>query len=394
MNKLALPFLLVALAPGHAMAQNWSLQDLAFSISAASSSINTFDFIGAGPIGPGSILTPPNAPPTPPPGFPYDFRLPLLGPISTPKYVGPLPDRLDSEEIDALSYIPWSTWTRVIFTSEYHWLFSVDQESLGTDKGQIPSESATNQHAADVWKATAPVLILGPTSPSVGCTLELDADGIVGSTPMLGVGLRDLSDRPDDLDALAFAWRVPKQLSFHSRLATSTTNGATIFWHNPQAFAAPGGGTFAAGTMTYATAAQLGLAIRDDVDALVVFENEFTGYQPAGGFVLPSGWADSGTGFYVQWSAPPPGGMPTSYIADRIFFSVARRSPIVGTPDSRFGIPINPGDILEPPAAGSPAGTPPRIVVLAEIIGLRADRIAPFDLSAMDDLDALELHTQ
>lgn len=383
--------LLLLLIAGPAVAQNWSLEHLAFSIRETSASIGSLDVFGTGPIGQGSVLTPPNpnASPNAPAGF--VFRPPMLGPISVPRRIGPVPIRTETQEIDALSYVGFTQWIRVMNGPDYRWLFSVDQQSLGSSKGAIPTESAQNRHAADVWLAVCPALPMGPNAASVGCSLELDADGLFQGTPMLGIGLRDLPTRPDDLDALATVAPVNRQLVFHSlgqRDALQLgVSGADIFWNNPQAFPAPGNTTFTAGTRLYASAAQLGLSTLDDVDALVVFENTFTNYQPIGGAVLANGMAANGSGFYVHWQVQP---IVASYVQDRIYFSITRTSPSVGVLDSRFGQPIQPGDILEPPAPGSPAGTPPRIVVMAELIGLRADRILPFQAAEMDDLDALE----
>lgn len=374
-----------------ASAQNWSLDHLAFSITSRSANVGNLDYLGVGPIGPGDVLTCPAALPgsNPPAGF--LFRRPLLGPLAAPRLVGPLRDRTNTQEVDALSYIGFTRWARVMSGTDYRWLFSVDRASLGTSKGDIPIESSVNQHAADVYRAICPTLLMGPTAPSVGCNLELDADGLFRNAPMLGIGLRDLPQRSDDLDALAKVPPVNRLLSFHS-LSTRDAlaigiSGADVHWYNPQAFPDPNNTTFAVGTRLYVAAAGLGLQTTDDVDALVVFENFFTNYQPVGGNVDPAGIATNGSGFFVHWGVEP---NPTTYGPDAIYFSVTRTSRIVGVPDSRFGQPIQPGDILEPPAFGSPAGTPPRIVVMAELIGLRTDRLAPFDLNQMDDLDALE----
>ena len=98
---------------------------------------------------------------------------------------------------------------------------------------------------------------------------------------------------------------------------------------------------------------------------------------------------------------------------DQVFFSVRRGSQVVGQLDSALGIPIAPGDILTlpgPPTDFSQPFPPPEVVVLAEDLGLLADRIPrdPFGdvllttenrVAAIadplpDDLDALSLGIQ
>ena len=68
-------------------------------------------------------------------------------------------------------------------------------------------------------------------------------------------------------------------------------------------------------------------------------------------------------------------------------FSVRRGSAVIGQLDSRFNIPIEPGDILEPPLA---PGQTPAIVVAAEVLGLATVRSgSPNQWGFGDDLDAL-----
>ena len=84
---------------------------------------------------------------------------------------------------------------------------------------------------------------------------------------------------------------------------------------------------------------------------------------------------------------------------DTLLFSVRRGSAVIGVLDSAFGIPIEEGDILGPPAG---PGLPPEIFIAAEALGLTTVRsgtatsygvINPtysVDLWA-DDLDALDM---
>jgi len=118
----------------------------------------------------------------------------------------------------------------------------------------------------------------------------------------------------------------------------------------------------------YATAAQLGIAVdtglRNDIDALVLWDNGDNVYQPAS---HPYQWTED--------VIAPFGVMD----ADMLLFSVRRGSPIIGSPDSIFGIEIEPGDLLVPPVdthgssllAGP--GTP-GVFVAAEAMGLRTTR--------------------
>jgi hypothetical protein len=73
---------------------------------------------------------------------------------------------------------------------------------------------------------------------------------------------------------------------------------------------------------------------------------------------------------------------------DTLYFSVRRGSAIIGTPDSAFGVPIEEGDVLMPPAV---AGTPPAIFIGAEALGLATLRSGTAGPFGADDLDALDI---
>jgi hypothetical protein len=120
--------------------------------------------------------------------------------------------------------------------------------------------------------------------------------------------------------------------------------------------------------VVYAAPALLGLDLfgpgTDDLDALALWENGVPGYQPPVG---PYSWL---------------AGAPT----DMVLFSVRRGSAVIGIPDSMFGFPIQPGDILMPPPA---PGMPPSIFIPAEWLGLATTRTngVPFggdDLTGLD----------
>src|SRR6185503_5483435 len=78
---------------------------------------------------------------------------------------------------------------------------------------------------------------------------------------------------------------------------------------------------------------------------------------------------------------------------DYVRFSVRRGSAVIGVPDSLFGVPIEPGDILMPPPIPGP-GIPPAIFIPAERLGLATARtgtgIICGGIMRGDELDALD----
>jgi len=121
------------------------------------------------------------------------------------------------------------------------------------------------------------------------------------------------------------------------------------------------------GLTVFAPANLLGLdfggAGTDDLDALILWENGNGTYQPA---LAPYDWVDGS--------------------CDMLLFSVRRGSLVVGQPDSIFGIPIMPGDLLIAPFTG-PGAAParPGIFIAAENLGLSTSRVGG---GPMDELDA------
>ena len=132
--------------------------------------------------------------------------------------------------------------------------------------------------------------------------------------------------------------------------------------------AAPGGPP-----VLYAPAPVLGLDLfgpdRDDLDALILLENGFPGYQPS---VVPYDWVPV---FVVP--------------KDMLLFSVRRGSMVLGMPDSIFGLPIEEGDLLTTLRRRSAAFRLPGIFVAAENLGLATSR--SMGVVFGDDLDAAEL---
>jgi hypothetical protein len=119
--------------------------------------------------------------------------------------------------------------------------------------------------------------------------------------------------------------------------------------------------------MVYAPPGMLGLDFfgpgTDDLDALALAENGIAGFQPS---MIPYDWLI-------------PGG------PDMVLYSVRRGSAVIGMPDSNFGIPIEPGDILTTPKMGGVSPFP-AIFIAAEWLGLSTARMG----GPMDDLDALD----
>lgn len=125
----------------------------------------------------------------------------------------------------------------------------------------------------------------------------------------------------------------------------------------------------------YATPQQLGLELEsgdvDDVNALALRENGDGIFQPS---LAPYDWV---SGLDGRSGAP----------RDMLLFSVRRGSSIIGRPDSIFGLPIEPGDILVPPLGGIGR---PGIFIAAENLGLATVRSGTV-LDHGDDLDALSI---
>jgi hypothetical protein len=336
---------------------------------------------GIGGIGPGDILVP-----TPP--------APALGPVPPPTVVvtnwalGVFPPPTwNLPELDALSYGRANVVTQNAAGSGWgnppRFHFSVDSYAGGTPGSPAPPNVFTEgvftgafEASADVYLALPlPLAPLPPGGPT-GNTLVLDGDGFGAGIP--GIGLIEpnpptpgFPDPGDTLDALSLLpgpifpvyfsldarWADPLDgppANLGSAAANGFLPGDVIV--TPAAGAVP---------FVYAPAGLLGLGPRDDLDALVLWEN--------------------GDGFYTPSKKP----FDWQYAnnIDMLFFSVRRRSPIIGAPDSIFGVPIVEGDILVPPVAG---GATPGIFIAAEWLGLETIRTgAPPFPPHSDDLDAL-----
>src|SRR5262249_13131518 len=110
----------------------------------------------------------------------------------------------------------------------------------------------------------------------------------------------------------------------------------------------------------YAQPNQLGLDLlgpgSDDLDGLILSENGDGVFEPSH---TPCDWVGRSSGV---------GGA-----TDMLLFSVRRGSAVVGMPDSIFGLPIEPGDVLTTPKVGGLSPFP-GIFIAAEDLGLATAR--------------------
>ena len=297
---------------------------------------------------------------------------PVLSPASSPGVVLDASDlgigsagTDDAREVDAFSFgNDFGTRVR----------FSVDEFAKGVSGSASPDvysegASGSQEASADVFRYEGP-LVWSPGAGSFGNALLLDGDG----SSHRGYGLVEpnaptfssLPDPGDNLDGLDIG-------------TTSTDVASRIFYSldasftDPAESGAPNYGTAdangfsAADVITaypgvapsvYASAAALGLQSGqlgeeiDDVDALMIWDDGDGEYQSS---------------------------------ADRIFFSLRRGSWTVenGVLDGRLGIPITESDVLLP-------GSPPRIAIPGEAMGLCTRRSCTPADSTWDDLDALD----
>lgn len=269
-------------------------------------------------------------------------------------------------------------------------MFSVDEFARG-----IPGGPAPNVHTEAMAREAAPDAFLnlefmppGPFSPYVARNVgAIDGDGLASASgyayPGTGIkepntpfgGFPDTGDNKDAMDvveslapvSIAGPYYFSLDSSFFDSREAAPNSGSAVF----NGFV--GGDILrdgAGGAPTvWAPAWMLGLDLvggpdSDDLDALILFENGDTIYQPSMSL--------------YDWSAA---GGP-----DMVVFSVRRGSAIIGMPDSILGIPIEPGDLLVPPVPGS--GALPGIFVPAEALGLATARAGMANLG--DDVTALD----
>ena len=298
-------------------------------------------------------------------------------------------------EVDALSFGTDAPF-RCDTAPSARLFFSVDEQAVGSD-GSTLVPSVRSEAAAGVWDVAADVFVPLPLPPgplppnavlpeSVG---TIDGNGLVSGSGShyRGLGLVEPNppgippDPGDNLDSLVMSplpgptGKVYFSLdaSFIDPVLGIQNSGSAAF-----AGVAPGavlvkqigGGGFT----EYAAPNQLGLDLfgagTDDLDALILTENGDGVFQPS---QTP-----------CDWIAPLHGLIAPT---DMLLFSVRRGSAVVGMPDSIFGLPIEPGDILTTPKAGGLSPFP-GIYIAAENLGLATARSGQVGVTIGDELDA------
>ncbi|MEM9554108.1 MAG: hypothetical protein AAGC60_07605 [Acidobacteriota bacterium] len=322
----------------------------------------------------GVLLATPAGCPTPAPGT-----------LCNSARLGLVPGNWEAAELDALSYgrdllkldNAWRWATRYCFA------FSVDEWAIGDPAAPAPPNVAT-EGAFGNLEASADVQLtcVGPNSPVaplppavvLGNRSWLDGNGCF---PFGGAGLGlvepnppfpGIPDKGDNLDAVDF--RRPSSLNVAVYFSLDAKFVDPLEGPPINTGTAPANGVFPGDVLisrctgsfgVYARFWQLGLGERDDLDALILWDNGDNAYVPS---KEPFDWLFGDT--------------------DQLIFSVRRGSPILGTPDSIFGIPIQEGDLLVPPLGGVGA---PGIFLSAETLGLATVRSGTAEKFS-DDLDA------
>lgn len=337
---------------------------------------------------------------------------PAFGPLGTPQVrlngaqlglqayagcLGHLPGTPCGIELDALSdgrdALPTPAGTPMPLPPAKRWWFSVDEHAIGIAgptllHAAVRTEAPVGDACADVFVDVG--LPGGPLPPfavppvNAGTT---DGNGLTSGSGFayIGVGLVEpnppsttLPEVGDNLDALDIGdWQgfpaggvyFSLDAGFPDPLAGKPASNSAVLqgFRGADVLRTPVAGT---APVLYASATTLGLDLlgpgTDDLDALIVGENGDNVYQPAA--------------------------TPFAYLAaggpDMLMFSVRRGSAVIGLPDSIFGLPIEPGDVLIPPVAGG-ASPFPGIFIAAENLGLATVRSGTAGAFG-DDLDALE----
>ncbi len=280
-------------------------------------------------------------------------------------------------------------------------LFSVDEWASGhpATPQNPPHASVRNQGnptvpplgpgvfeaCADVYSdVNLPSPPLGPNFTPRNNTLVFDGNSLPSANSFTGPGLGLLEPRTtnapfpypgDNLDALEIGTDLATAPVVYFSLDSTFLDRANQVSNSGSAAA---NGFSSADVLKrtlgtsaivhFATASQLGLdrfgVGTDDLDALVLADNGDGVYQRS---LVPYDWTNGST--------------------DMLVFSVRRGSAIINQPDSLFGAPIQPGDLLLPPVAGG-LNQNPAIFLSAESLGLRTER--GDSNKDGDDLDALD----
>ncbi|MCG8457429.1 MAG: hypothetical protein MI919_14240 [Holophagales bacterium] len=323
---------------------------------------------------------------TPAPG-PAPLPVVIFGPAA----LGVAPGNFGVTELDALSWgrdsqlrpnSAFTSWYRT-----YRMLISTDEFANGDPALAGPPDlwsegTIGNAEASADLQITN--LVPGQPLPPVGLGPFFGHDSWLdgnGFAPFggLGIGLVEpnpptpfaLPDPGDTVDAADFLGAGPRlyfslDARFTDPLEGMFSNAGTAAANGVRpgdVLVSGGGGTFG----VWAQAVQLGLGSLDDLDALILHENG-DGVFTASAF--PFDWIFGAT--------------------DMLLFSVRRGSPLIGTPDAFFGLPIEEGDVLTTPPGGP--GTAPGIFIAAEALGLGTVRSGTnFLFPHGDDLDVLSV---
>ena len=296
-------------------------------------------------------------------------------------------------EVDAHSYGLDSMLQPQLGAGLTEYVFSTDEYAVGGMPPvlfpSIASEGPCGDSSTDVWRQGGP-LPTGPLPPfaaPVGHRGMIDGDGLLSCSgavyPGTGLvepnfpGFPNVGDNLDsfDWDEAGVAPGFPPTGTYFSLDAAfidpffGTPNtgsavahgftGGDVLWS-----AAPGGPP-----ILWAPAPALGLNLinfqEDDLDALALWENGSGAFEPS---QFPYDWTTGAT--------------------DMLLFSVRRGSPVIGMPDSIFGVPISEGDILTTPLPTALGGLSPfpGIFCAGDNIGLTV-RGPAID----DDLNALDV---
>lgn len=370
---------------------------IAMQVSGGVFQINEADVLTFGPNapGPGPLQAPS-----------YSIDGGLLGLIQYPLCLGHQPGVACGIEVDAVTQgmdtllLDSSTFAgQGGMTGDKVW-FSVDEMALGRSSlGVNPSVtsegtgSGVNDAPADVFLVYG--LALGPIGPGGAAASHVgvfDGDGFASAAPSgavyAGIGMTEpftpgtMPANGDNLDSLNVnaVLGFPLGTAYYFSLDSTFTDPATGIPNTGSAalqgvlpgdiLRVPGPGITPA---VYAPATSLGLDLAggpgsDDLDALSIAENGTTGFQAS---LVPYDWTTGGS--------------------DMVLFSVRRGSAVIGRPDSIFGAPIEPGDILTTPLPTAMGGVSPfpGILFSAESLGLATRRSD--GLAHGDEMDALDI---
>jgi hypothetical protein len=387
-QRASTPFALAA-ACAALLASRASAQ-IQFTISHHGPSIGMPSF-GGPPITEGDILMPaptgsPAFGPVPPPfiaisGGPAGLGLATYGPC-----VGHPPPTFCPVQVDAISH-----GTDYAITPGPHlagtYVFTVDKCSAGIAGSplapNVTSEFPGGDAAADVFQDLGLPGAPLPPGPLIGNVGIVDGNGLVSASGNVYPGLGLIEPAfpgpgitGDELSGLDMDI-PPAPFPVYFSLDGALPNPCTTLGGEGSAIAngfLPGMVLVTLGAggppIVYAPPAALGLDLvagpgSDDLDALALHENGIPGFQPS---LMPYDWMGGAS--------------------DMLLFSVRRGSAVIGMPDSIFGIPIEPGDILTTPKAGGLSPFP-GIFVAAENLGLITKRsfgpaVMPSDLHDID----------